>query len=165
MKFKDGITERQVIVKCGVDRILPFALLFGVYIVLFGTISPGGGFQGGVMVASAALYLYLAYGYKTATTAIKLEYLSVAESLGSILYVLLGFIGIFAGAVFAKNVFFNDGAVGSLISAGNITFMGYAVGIKVLTGMGFLILLLLGLLAPGVGSKEEVEFEDEEDDE
>ena len=165
MKFKDGIKERQIIVQCGVDRILPFALLFGVYIVLFGTISPGGGFQGGVMVASAALYLYLAYGYKTATTAVKLEYLSVAESIGSILYVLLGFIGIFAGAVFAKNVFFDDGAVGSLISAGNITFMGYAVGIKVLTGMGFLILLLLGLLAPGVGSKEEVELEDEEDDE
>lgn len=165
MKFKDGITERQVIVQCGVDRILPFALLFGVYIILFGTISPGGGFQGGVMVASAALYLYLAYGYKTATTVVKLEYLRVAESIGSILYVLLGFVGIIGGAVFAKNIFFNDGAVGDLISAGNITFMGYAVGIKVLTGMGFLILLLLGLLAPGVGTRQEEGFEDEEDEE
>lgn len=165
MKFKDGITERHVIVQCGVDRILPFALLFGVYIILFGTISPGGGFQGGVMVASAALYLYLAYGYKTATKAVKLEYLRVAESIGSILYVLLGFVGIIGGAVFAKNIFFNDGAVGDLISAGNITFMGYAVGIKVLTGMGFLILLLLGLLAPGVGTRQEEGFEDEEDEE
>ena len=165
MKFKDGIKERQVIVKCGVDRILPFALLFGVYIILFGTISPGGGFQGGVMVASAALYLYLAYGYKTASETVKLQYLSTAESIGSILYVLLGFVGIIAGSVFAKNVFFDDGEVGNLISAGNITFMGYAVGIKVLTGMAFLILLLLGLLAPGVGTKEEPGFEDEEDEE
>ncbi len=165
MKFKDGIEERQIIVKCGVDRILPFALLFGVYIILFGTISPGGGFQGGVMVASTAIFLYLGYGYKTASDAVKFRYLSVIESIGSILYVLLGFVGIFAGAVFAKNVFFDDGEVGNLISAGNITFMGYAVGIKVLTGMGFLILLLLGLLAPGVGTRQEEGFIDEEDDE
>lgn len=164
MKFKDGIKERPVIVRCGVDKILPFAILFGVYIVLFGTISPGGGFQGGVMIASTVVYLYLAYGYKTATTAVKAKYLSVAESLGSILYVLLGFLGIFAGAVFAKNVFFDDGAVGSLISAGNITFMGYAVGIKVLTGMGFLILLLLGLLAPNMGTQKETEYVSEEED-
>ncbi len=164
MKFKDGIEERHVIVKCGVDRILPFALLFGIYIILFGTISPGGGFQGGVMVASVAIFLYLAYGYKTATEAVKFRYLSVVEALGSIIYVILGFVGIFAGAVFAKNVFFDDGEVGNLISAGNITFMGYAVGIKVLTGMGYLILVLLGLLAPGVGSKEE-EGTEEEDEE
>ena len=63
MKFKDGIKERNIIVKCGADMFLPFALLFGIYIILFGTVSPGGGFQGGVMVASAALLLYLGYGY------------------------------------------------------------------------------------------------------
>ena len=45
-------------------------------------------------------------------------------------------------------MFFADGKIGDLISAGNITFMGWTVGFKVLTGIGFLILLMLGLLAP-----------------
>ena len=57
MKFKEGITEKNVIVKCGSDKFLPFAVTFGIYIIMFGTISPGGGFQGGVIVASAALLL------------------------------------------------------------------------------------------------------------
>ena len=55
MKFKNGITEKQIIVRCAADKILPFSLVFGIYIILFGTISPGGGFQGGVLVASGAL--------------------------------------------------------------------------------------------------------------
>ena len=41
MKFKEGITEKNVIIKCGADKFLPFALTFGLYIILFGTIYPG----------------------------------------------------------------------------------------------------------------------------
>ena len=70
MKFKKGIKERNVILKCAADFMLPFALIFGIYIILFGTVSPGGGFQGGVIVAAAVLLLYLGYGYKTTAKAI-----------------------------------------------------------------------------------------------
>ena len=77
MKFKEGITEKNVIVKCGADKFLPFAVTFGIYIIMFGTISPGGGFQGGVIVASAALLLYLGYGYNVAKRAISTEVLRV----------------------------------------------------------------------------------------
>jgi len=38
--------------------LLPFVLLFGVYIVINGDLSPGGGFQGGVVLASAFILLY-----------------------------------------------------------------------------------------------------------
>ena len=167
MKFKDGITEKNIIVKCAADKFLPFSLVFGIYIILFGTVSPGGGFQGGVIVASAALLIFLGYGYQTASDCIKSEVLRVSESLGATLYVLLGFLGIFAGACFCRNVFFNDGAVGDLISAGTITFMGYSVGFKVLTGVAFLLLLMLGLLAPEAKAKgaDEYEYEEEEEDE
>ena len=162
MSFKDGIKERHIVVKCGADTFLPFALVFGIYIILFGTVSPGGGFQGGVMVASAALLLYLGYGYTTAKRAINTEVLRVNEACGATLYVVLGFIGIIAGANFCRNVFFNDGAVGDLISAGTITFMGYSVGYKVLAGVGFLLLLMLGLLAPEADDEGYVREEDEE---
>ncbi len=157
MKFKKGITEKNVIVKCGADMMLPFALVFGIYIILFGTVSPGGGFQGGVMVAAAAVLLYLGYGYNTAKGAINTEVLRVGEACGATLYVILGLCGIFLGGLFCKNVFFDNGAVGDLISAGTITYMGYSVGFKVLTGVGFLLLLMMSLLAPGADEEEEDE--------
>ncbi len=157
MKFKNGLKERNIVVKCAADKFLPFALVFGIYIILFGTVSPGGGFQGGVIVASGALLLFLGYGYQTATKAINMEVLRVNESCGATLYVFLGLAGIIVGANFARNIFYNIGEVGDLISAGTITFMGYAVGYKVLTGVSFLLLLMLGLLAPGADDDEEEE--------
>lgn len=155
MKFKSGISEKNVIMKCGADMMLPFAVVFGSYIILFGTVSPGGGFQGGVMVAAAAVLLYLAYGYNTARQAINTEVLRVGEACGATLYVILGLCGLFVGANFCRNIFFDNGAVGDLISAGTITFMGYSVGFKVLTGVGFLLLLMMSLLAPDADDEEE----------
>jgi len=154
MRYKDGIKERNIIVKCGADMLLPFAVVFGFYVILFGTVSAGGGFQGGVIVASACLLLYLGYGYKTATNAINMEVLRVNEAIGAILYTLLGVCGLVLGVRFCQNVFYNCGAVGDLISAGTITFMSYSVGYKVLTGVGFLLLLMLGLLAPDADEDE-----------
>ena len=159
MKFKSGISEKNVIMKCGADMMLPFAVMFGIYIILFGTVSPGGGFQGGVMVAAAAVLLYLAYGYNTAKQAINTEVLRVGEACGATLYVILGLCGLFVGANFCRNIFFDNGAVGDLISAGTITFMGYSVGFKVLTGVGFLLLLMMSLLAPGADDEEEEDAE------
>lgn len=155
MKYKNGIKQKNIIVKCGADLFLPLSLTLGLYIILFGTVSPGGGFQGGVIVASSALLLYLGYGYQTATKAIHPRVLQVGESLGAVLYVILGLLGIFAGSMFARNVFHNVGQTGNLVSGGTITLMSYAVGFKVLCGVGFLLLLLLGLLAPD--GKEEDE--------
>ncbi|MBR0091610.1 MAG: MnhB domain-containing protein [Lachnospiraceae bacterium] len=148
MKFKDGIKEKNIIVKCGADKFLPFAITFGLYVILFGTVSPGGGFQGGVIVASAAIMIYLGNGFHIVSRALRSETLRVGEALGASLYVFLGLLGIIGGANFCRNIFFDNGEVGDLISAGTITYMSYAVGFKVLTGVGFLLLLLLGILAP-----------------
>ena len=158
MKFKRNIQGKEVIVRCAADKFLPFALVFGIYVILFGTVSPGGGFQGGVIVASACLLLYLGHGYKTTAGAINGEVLRVNEAIGAAFYVILGMIGILMGANFARNVFYDIGKVGDLISAGTITFMSFAVGYKVLTGIGVLLLLMFGLLA---GSDDEEEEEAE----
>ena len=154
MRFKDGITEKNIIVKCGADKFLPFSLVLGFYVILFGTISPGGGFQGGVCVASAVLMLYLGYGFDVVKKVIRSEVLRINEAIGASLYVLLGVAGLVVGANFATNIFFDIGHVGDLISAGTITFMGYAVGYKVLCGVGFLIMLMLSMLST-VSEEEE----------
>ncbi len=162
MKFKRNIQGKEVIVRCAADKFLPFALVFGIYVILFGTVSPGGGFQGGVIVASACLLIYLGHGYKTTAGAINGEVLRVNEAIGAAFYVILGMIGILLGANFARNVFYDIGNVGDLISAGTITFMSYTVGYKVLTGVGFLLLLMLGLLAAADDDDEETPEDEKE---
>lgn len=146
MKFKNGIKEKNIIVKCGADSLLPFALVFGFYIIVFGTVSPGGGFQGGVIVSAAALMLYLGYGHSTTTSAINEEFLRVNEAIGAIAYIVLALLGIFLAARFCENVLYQYFNIGDPLSAGTITYMSYAVGYKVLTGVGFLLLTMLGLL-------------------
>ena len=155
--MKHKMKTRSIIVRCGSGQMLPFAIVFGLDVVLFGTISPGGGFQGGVIVASAALLLTLGYGYRTAHDALHPHFLHAGEAFGAIVYVALALIGLLCGANFCRNIFWDNGAPGELISAGTITFMSWTVGFKVLTGVAFLLLLLLGLMAPGSDGEEDDE--------
>ena len=137
---------RHVIVKCGADMYLPFAIVFGLAVILFGTVSPGGGFQGGVICASAALLLYLGYGFKTMKSAINPHLMHKGEAVGAIAYIALAAIGLIAGGNFVRNAIYANGPADNVISAGTITFMSWAVGFKVLTGVAFLMMLLLSLL-------------------
>ncbi|MGE4484694.1 MAG: MnhB domain-containing protein [Oscillospiraceae bacterium] len=153
--MKKNIEVKNVIVKSAADVFLPLALVLGFYVILHGNISPGGGFQGGVIVASAAILLYLGYGYGTTAKALKPEFIRKNEAVAAVCYVTLALLGIFMGANFCRNVFFDNGNIGDLFSAGTISFMNYAVGYKVLTGVSFLLLLMLGLLGPGDGEENE----------
>ena len=60
MKMK----TKHVIVKCKADFSMPLAAMFGVYVIMHGNSSPGGGFQGGVLMAITLLMFFLAYGWK-----------------------------------------------------------------------------------------------------
>ncbi|MBQ3921339.1 MAG: cation:proton antiporter [Firmicutes bacterium] len=155
MKLKSNIKPKNVVIKCGADFLLPFAIVFGLAVILFGATSPGGGFQGGVIVASACLLIYLGYGAKTVTKVINPEFIRVNEAVGAILYVLLAVAGVFLGVRFCQNVFFDVGNVGDIISGGTISFMSFAVGYKVLTGVGFLLITMMSLLMTGSDSNEE----------
>jgi multisubunit Na+/H+ antiporter MnhB subunit len=146
--MKKNISVKNVIIKTAADFFLPFTLVLGFYIILHGHISPGGGFQGGVVVAAAGVLIYLGYGHKTAVNAIHPEFIRKNEAVAAVCYVILAVLGLWMGANFCRNVFFDNGATGNLVSAGNIAFMNYAVGYKVLTGVSFLLLLMLGVLAP-----------------
>ena len=153
---KKRYKTRHVIMKTGADIFSPIALVFGLYIILHGNISPGGGFQGGVVVASVVILVYLGYGYRTAIKTFNLEALHILEAVAAILYIAIACIGIFAGGSFAQNVFYNLGETGELLSGGTVSYMNYAVGFKVFTGIAFLILMMLSLLTPEADEEGEI---------
>ena len=145
--MKNGIQVKNTIIPCGVDTILPLALVYICYIILHGHLSPGGGFQGGVLVAAVIALLALAYGYEAASNTISFGLVHHGEGLASVCYVALAFMGAAAGMQFCQNILYTHGNIGDFYSAGTIFWMNVTVGVKVITGIGSISLLMISLLA------------------
>jgi multicomponent Na+:H+ antiporter subunit B len=115
------------IVRNGADIMVPLIALFAIYIVLHGHLGPGGGFQGGAVIASCVLLVLIAKpDYR-----VKLTQLSVMESLAGVSIVLVGIAGlVFAGGFLDSRVL-PAGNFGSLVSAGAIPILSILLGTKV----------------------------------
>jgi multicomponent Na+:H+ antiporter subunit B len=123
-----------IIVRTVVRLLFPFTLLFGVYVIAHGHLTPGGGFPGGVIIALSFLMLILAYGIEAAKAKLGSLTVEIAESLGALMIVGLGMIGLVIGAAFLQNVL-PHGSPGSLLSAGILPLLYLAVGIEVSAGI------------------------------
>ena len=104
------------LLKIAVDVLFPLIILFGFYIIIHGHLSPGGGFQGGVVIASAFLLMFLA---KDDDFALNHKIISLAESLSGAGFILLGLLGLLVVDRFFGN-FLPTGVVGNLFSGGVI---------------------------------------------
>ena len=116
----------SLIVATGSRLLFPLIILFGIYIFLHGHLTPGGGFQGGAVIASGFLLLYLARPGQT----MRRKNLSVAESLGGLVFVIVGLLGIVFAGYFLQN-FLPKGHPNLLLSAGIIPLVYIAIGVKV----------------------------------
>lgn len=118
-------------------------LLYGIYIVLHGHLSPGGGFPGGVIIALSFIHLMLAFGKDTALRRLNQLRASFFESLGAIMFLSIAIAG-FLGGYFFLNLL-NKGEPFNLFSAGIIPLCNIAICLKVGAGL-FLIFVALVVL-------------------
>jgi len=118
--------------------LFPVTVLFGIYIILHGHLTPGGGFQGGVIVASGFLYIYLSGEYSLFEKAVPERMAEILEAIGAGGYVFLGFGGWAIKACFMQN-FLPFGQKGELISVGILPLLNITVGLEV--AMGLLVIL------------------------
>ena len=144
--MNDKIQVKNIVLRCGADSLLPLMLVYMLYIIFHGHLSPGGGFQGGVLMVAAVTILYLGHGYETTTRTLSANLLHGTEGFASVMYVALAMLGVSIGVQFCQNILFKHGAIGDLYSAGTIFWMNLTVGLKVLTGVGSIALLMLGLV-------------------
>lgn len=120
----------------------PFILVFGAYVIIHGHLTPGGGFQGGVATVGAVALVYLAMGLKALKRFVSISSLTIADSLGALMFVLWAFLGLlYTGYFFGDFVggLWGDGNLRSLLSSGVIALMNISVGLKVLGGAGELV--------------------------
>jgi len=143
---KDGSGNKQrasLVVRTGSRILFPLILLFGAYIFVHGHLTPGGGFQGGAVIASAFLLQYLAYrSYR-----IDKRKFSMVESISGSAFVVVGLLGLAIGGYFLSN-FLDKGVPYSLFSAGVIPVLYVAIGLKVGTELAGIV---AGLMESGRG--------------
>lgn len=137
MKMK----TRHLIVKCKADFSMPLAAMFGVYIVMHGNSSPGGGFQGGVLIAITLLMYFLAYGGRGMAGTFHDGFLHDTESLAEIVYIAVALVGIFVGGNFCLNQIMSD-----QWQIETTMFMNGAVGYHVMAAIICLQTVILSIL-------------------
>jgi multicomponent Na+:H+ antiporter subunit B len=121
------------LLKIMVKLLLPIIQVYGVFIILHGHITPGGGFSGGAILGASLILYGLTFGHHEAEKIFPERVSKWAESGGALSYLLIGAIGLFMGVGFLANraAGFPLGTPGRLLSGGMIPLLMIAIGIKV----------------------------------
>ena len=109
---------------------VPATILLGLYVVAFGYLTPGGGFQGGVVVALGMLLVYLAGDHRSYSRLTAKEVVDVFEGGGAGAFVALALGALAGGLAFQQN-FLPLGKIGILTSGGSIPLLNWATAIEV----------------------------------
>jgi multicomponent Na+:H+ antiporter subunit B len=113
-------------------------VLVGLDIATHGQLTPGGGFQAGVILASAALLVFVAGSYVALRRVRPIRAVELAEAGGAAGFALIGLGGLVFASTFFEN-FLPFGTIGSIVSAGTIPLSSLSVALEV---TGAFILLL-----------------------
>ncbi len=105
-------------------------IVFGFYIGLHGQLSPGGGFQAGVILATAPLLVYICDNPKAFERITSHSAVELIEALGAASYALIGAAPLFAGLPLLTN-FLPLGTTGDAFSSGTIALISACVGVEV----------------------------------
>jgi multicomponent Na+:H+ antiporter subunit B len=104
--------------------------VLGLYVVAHGYLTPGGGFQGGVVVATAFLLVWLAGRYRSYQRLTPVWAVDFAEGTGAGGYVVIGLAALVVGTAFLHNLL-GLGKTGTLASAGSIPMLNLAAALEV----------------------------------
>jgi multisubunit Na+/H+ antiporter MnhB subunit len=140
---KEQTPGMSIIVKTVTRLTVWLILIYGIYIVLHGHVSPGGGFAGGVIIALSFVHLMLAYGKERVFTRLSQESVHVWETAGALAFLSIALLGL-TGGYFFQN-FLPPGKPFHLVSAGTIPLSNIAISLKVWAGL-FAIFVALVLL-------------------
>ncbi|MBL9102043.1 MAG: Na(+)/H(+) antiporter subunit B [Myxococcales bacterium] len=120
----------QVILRVVTKMSIPFILLFGFYVITHGELGPGGGFQGGVVLACAFILFALVFGRPALYRVLPPPVTDKLTGLGVLIYSGTGAACLFFGGKFLDYSAFNKLSPGDGESLG-MTLVEYGVGITV----------------------------------
>ncbi|WP_372351686.1 MnhB domain-containing protein [Streptomyces sp. KL116D] len=131
--------------------LMPVVLVCGGYVVAHGQLTPGGGFQGGVILATGLHLAYIAADYRALRRVRPLAFLDAADAVAAGAFAVLGLAGLFVAGAYLENVL-PLGTLRDLASGGLVPLVNAAVGMEVASGVIVLIAQFL---------QQDIELEDE----
>lgn len=143
MRRGDGMS---IIVKTASGWIRGLILLYGLHVVLYGHLSPGGGFCGGVLIAAAFALVLLAEGHRSPLVVRTHRMAERLESIAALAFLTVAAVGLWVSGTFFDNFIATPRARWfALNSSGTILLSNIAVGLKVGSGVA----VTLAALAAG----------------
>jgi multicomponent Na+:H+ antiporter subunit B len=149
------------IVRTVANQLIVFVLIFGLYVIAHGHLTPGGGFQGGAVIVSGVVMLLIAFSSRDLKKSLRERILTVMESAGALIFAALAFAGL--GTVFFYNFLVGSPVFGRIPptgpnpgdfwTGGFVPLMNFAVGLKVVAGLSAVV-LALALFARGEEMEE-----------
>jgi len=132
-----------LIVKKTTQLISGMIFIYGIYVIIHGHLTPGGGFAGGVIIAGSLILVTLAYGGDFLKLVKEEAGTTILESMATIFVIMIAT----AGFLFGTKVFFNNflpkGVVGELVSAGVLPLYNIFVGTEVAASIFIIFLSLI----------------------
>jgi energy-converting hydrogenase B subunit I len=146
-----GQNESTPVLKLTALPVSIIMIALGIMTILGGHITPGGGFQGGAMIAGGIIFSILVYGIDGTPIKLSHKFINALESIGALAYVCLGLVGL----IFAGSFLYNVGAdfynivpayvtaifhYPDVTNAGIVPYLNLAVGLKVLVGLSTVVI-------------------------
>ena len=154
VQIRPQVPWKGTILRTAVRMLIPFIQLFGLYVIVHGHYSPGGGFQGGVILGSSIILLALVFGIPVSRKYISAKYNAVLSVLGPIIYC-----GTAALCIFFGGYFLDYSAMNALLPLGKeewrslgIFIVEAGVGVGV---MNIMISIYFSLASAGTKEKED----------
>jgi multisubunit Na+/H+ antiporter MnhB subunit len=138
------------IVRTTAQFLTPAILLYGLYLIMHGHITSGGGFQGGAVFASSAVLLVVAFGSSRVSSFLQEHRLVVISASGAVMFVALAFAGM--GNTFFYNLFVGSPLFGNvpaygpnpedIWTGGTVPLMNIAVALNVVAGLAAIVIAM-----------------------
>lgn len=136
--------QKSVVLRCVATVIIPLIMMFGIYVILNGHLSPGGGFSGGAIIGSALILYSSAFGYDRIHAFLPFRTATAISCTALLVYAASKGYSFFTGANHLHS-FITVGNIGSIFSAGFIPLLNICVGSTVtITMYGFFSLFKKG---------------------
>jgi multisubunit Na+/H+ antiporter MnhB subunit len=132
-----------IIVKKTAQLIAGMIFMYGIYVVIHGHLTPGGGFAGGVILAGSLILITLSHGSDFFSLVKEEMGTTIVESAATITVILIATAGFLLGTKIFFNNFLPKGIVGNLVSAGVLPLYNIFVGIEVAASIFIIFLSLI----------------------
>lgn len=127
------------IVKTSVRLLVPFVQMFGLYVIVHGHYSPGGGFQGGVLLGASFILLALAYDLKTSMRHFSEAANTLLANTGVLIFTGVGLLCALMGGLFL-----DYSALDRIIPLGPVEWRSFGIFlVEVGVGLGVMSIMVL----------------------